>query len=419
MADDAGVTDLPPAPPSTPPAPRARISWPWLAAVIPLGAGAFLGYQVAYQASVGGLGGGMGAAFLAYGIAGVVLIAVLVGVANAVRPAGRGRPASRYAFAAAALIAAGAGAGWAAVPALDLGYHPPVVLQARGEASVTLDGIPGFEPSTAGRANCQSTVAGTDVAGVSALSLGDLDGNTLRAGINLPARGTSGGHMSLFVDAAHLPEGSVVPMWDTDEVEIQAPSDRASGSIRFADAPIRVGPEMGAPASSWPTSLSGEITWSCGPWFDENAPGAPTVAGQITLELPGVDWVGNPRATGTCNFEADGSVWTVDGDEVGSLQGEPMTVSLGLLGDPRVADEVQLMLSVHLPAPAGASSLPIGALVAATSGRMIGWTDLVTIDEIGYLGLSGRLAFSDVPMETTPDPAWPASLSGQLSWECD
>ncbi|MEX2137527.1 MAG: hypothetical protein WEB29_11355 [Chloroflexota bacterium] len=282
---------------------------------------------------------------------------------------------------------------------------------------MTLDGVPTFEPSTAGRANCQSVVAGTDVAGVTALSLGDMDGNALRAAVNLPAAGASG-HVSLFIDAAHFPDGSVAPMWDTDEVEIQSSSGGASGSVRFADAPIRVDPELGAPGPSWPTTLSGEITWSCGPWFAEDAPGAPTVVGQITLELSRIGWVGDSSATATCDFEADGSVAGVASDKVGLLQGEPMALALGLLGDPRAGDEVHLMLSVHIAAPSPAQSVPIAALMAATSGRTIGWTDLVTIEEIAYLGLSGRLAFSDVPMETTPDPAWPASLSGELSWEC-
>jgi len=408
------VNDLPPPPQ---PASASPSRWPWLLGVIPLGVGAFLGYQSAYDSTLGGFGG-MGAAFIAMGIAAMVVIVFLVGVANALRRAGRGRRASRYSFATAALIAVGAGGGWAAVPVLDLGYHPPVVLQARGEASVTLDGVEAFEPSTSGRANCQSTVAGKDVAGVTALSLGDFNGNVLRADVSLPVEGTSGGRVSLFVDAAHLPQGSVVPMWNTEDVEIQASRDGASGSIRFADAPIRVDPEMGAPASSWPTRLSGEITWSCGSWFQEGVPGAPTVAGQITLDLAEVDWVGNLRGTGTCDFEADGSVWTVASDQVGSLQGQPMSMSLGLLGAPRAGDEVDLMLSVHLPAPSGASSLPIGALVAATTGRGIVWADLVTISEISPDGMNGSLTFTDLPIPGTADPAWPRTLSGDLTWDC-
>ncbi|MEX2137528.1 MAG: hypothetical protein WEB29_11360 [Chloroflexota bacterium] len=116
---------------SAPPARRVpQTVWRWLLAVVPLGIGAFLGYQAAYQSSLGGFGGAFGAAYLAYAIGGLVLIAGLAGVGNALRPAGRGRVASRYSFAAAALIAAGGAGGWAAVPILDIGYHPPVVLQA-------------------------------------------------------------------------------------------------------------------------------------------------------------------------------------------------------------------------------------------------------------------------------------------------
>lgn len=408
------MNDLPPPPPAS----ASPSRWPWLLGVIPLGVGAFLGYESAYESTLGGFGGGMSAAFLAMGIGAMVVIVLLVGVANVLRPAGRGRVAGRYAFAAAGLLAAGSAGGAAAVPVLDLGYHPPVVLQARGEASVILDAAPAFEASTSGRANCQSVVAGTDVAGVTALSLGEFDGNVLRADVSLPVEGASGGHVSLSVDAAHLPQGSVVPMWDTDDVDIQAPANRASGSIRFADAPIRVDPEMGAPPASWPASLSGEITWSCGPWFEEDAPGAPTVDGEITLDLSGVDWAGNPRGSGTCDFEADGSVASVASDQAGALQGQPMSMSLGLLGDPRAGDEVDLMLSVHLPAPSGGSSLPIGALVAATSGRGIAWEDLVTIGEISADGLSGSLAFTDLPIPGTADPAWPRTLSGQLRWTC-
>ncbi len=409
------MNDLPPAPRA---APTRRTVLPWLAAVFPLGVGAFLGYQAAYASSLGGLGGALGAAYLAYAIGGLVLLAILVGFGNVLRPAGRGAVASRYAFAAAGMIAAGGFGGAAAVPVLDLGYHPPVVLQARGDASVTLDGVPAIEPSTSGRADCHSVADGTDVAGVSALSLGDLDGNALRAGINLPQPGGSVGHISLFVDAAHLPEGTVAPTWDTDEVEIHASSDGASGSLQFEDAPIRVDPESDAAAASWPASLSGEITWSCGSWFAPDVTGSPTVGAQISLDLAGADWVADPETLGSCEFEADGSVGNLLGDEVGLLQGEPMAMALGLLGDPRAGDEVHLMLSVNIADQSGAWSLPLGAVVAATKGRTIGWTDLVAIEEIADGGRSGRLTFSDLPMETTPDRAWLGSLSGQLSWEC-
>ena len=165
MADDEAVSEVQPAPTN-------RNRWPWVAAVVVLGVGGFLGFQVAYQSSLGGLGGALGAAFLGMATGALALVALLVGVGNALRPAGRGRVASNYAFAAAGLLLAGAAVGYVVVRVFDLGYHAPVVLQARGEASVTLDGVAGFEPRDAGRADCQSVADGTDVERVVALSLG-------------------------------------------------------------------------------------------------------------------------------------------------------------------------------------------------------------------------------------------------------
>lgn len=415
IVDDAGVTGLPPAPP---PASNPPNRWPWLLALVPLGVGVFLGYQAAYEASLGGFGGALGAAFLAYAIGGLVLIAVLVGAANLLRPAGRGRTASRYAFAAAGLIALGGAGGAAGVQVLDLGYHPPVVLGARGDASIVLDGVAGFEPRASGRADCWSVADGTEVEEVVALSLGELNGNLLRGDLFLPVAGVSGASVSFFVDAAHLPEGSVVPMWNTQDVEIDSAGGGAIGTLRFDGVPIHVDPEVGAPAASWPATLSGEISWACEPWVDAEATPPPTVATRITLDLSGVEWSASPGINGSCEFEIDGSVANVVGDGIGSLQGEPMTLGLGLLGDPRAGDEATLMLSVSIAAPSPGSLLPLAALVAATSGRSISWVDLVTIEEIADGGRSGRLTFSDLPNQGTPVAGWPATLSGELSWEC-
>lgn len=386
--------------------------------MIPLGVGVFLGYQASYQSSLGGLGGSLGSAYIALAIGALVVVVALVGVANLLRPAGRGRTASRLAFVASGLILAGGAAGAAAVPAFDLGYHPPVVLQARGEASVTLAGIPAFVPRASGRADCQSVADGTDVERVVALSLGDLNGRLLRADIAIPIGGVSSGYLSLFVDAATLPSGSVPPTWEKAEPEINSAAGGASGSIRFDQAQLRTGSEIGATTGSWPTTLSGTVTWSCGEWFAPDASPPTPVGAQVTLDLSGGDWRAASDTQGSCEFEADGSVWTVITGDAGLLRGEPLSLVLDLGGDPHAGDEVHLWLSVHLASPSGAASLPLGALVAATSGRTIGWTDLVAIEEASPDGLSGRLTFNEVPMETTPDLAWPATLSGELAWDC-
>jgi hypothetical protein len=347
-----------------------------------------------------------------------VVIASLVGVVNDLRPAGRGRVAARYSFAVAGLLAAGAVGGNAAVPVLDLGYHPPVVLVARGEASIRLEGVQAFDPRSAGRADCWSVADGTDVQEVVALSLGELNGSVLRADIFLPAEEMPQGSISVFIEASRLPEGSVQPMWNTDDVGFDAPADGATGSLTFEAVPLRVDSEMGPPAGSWPATLSGEIDWTCGAWVASDMTPPPVTAGQITLELSGVEWSSTVNAAGSCDYEADGSVADLVGDRVGVLQGEPMALSLGLGGDPREGDDVDLMLSVHIAAPSQGSSVPLAALVAATSGRGIAWAGLVTVEEIADGGRSGRLTFSDLPNEGTKVAAWPATLSGQLSWTC-
>jgi hypothetical protein len=247
----------------------------WLLAVIPLAVGGFLGYDASYQSSVGGFGGGMGAAFLAYAIGGLVLVAGLVGIGNLLRRGGRGRVASRYAFAVAGLLAGGSAGGAAAVPLLDLGYHNP-----------------------------------------------------------------------------------------------------------------------------------------------DDAPRPPDTAVQVTLDLTGVDWSATSGGGGRCEFEANGSVWTVASEEVGLLRGMPLSLAIGLLGDPQPGDQVDLNLNIHIASPSQGATLPLAALLAATSGRSIGWAGLVTIDEIADGGRRGRLTFSDLPNEGTKDPEWPAKLSGELSWEC-
>jgi hypothetical protein len=411
LADDVAVNE-----PSPSPARGAR--WPSLAALVVAGVGAFLGYQVAYQSSLGGLGGALGAAYLTMAIGALVVVAGVIGIANALRPQGRGGVASRYSFAAAGLLIAGAAGGYVAVPVFDLGYREPIRLEARGEASVALDGVAGFEPRVGGRADCQSVADGTDVERVVALSLGDLNGGLLRADIALPVAGVSSGYISLFIDAATLPSGSVSPTWEQAAPEVDSASSGASGGIRFDGARLRTEPEIGAATGSWPTTLSGTLTWSCGEWFAPDASAPTPVIAHVTLDLSGADWRAASGAQGTCEFEADRSVWTVTATDAGLLRGEPLSLNLDLGGDPRAGDEVHLWLSIHLATPSGAASLPLGALVAATSGRTISWTDLVTIEEIADLGLRGRLAFNEMPMETTPDSAWPSNLSGELSWEC-
>jgi len=412
VADDVAVSEIEPEHAS-------RRRWRWTAAVVVVGVGAFLGFQVAYQSSLGGLGGALGAAFLGMAIGALAFVALLVGVGNALRPAGRGRVASSYSFAAAGLLLTGAAVGYVVVTVFDLGYHAPVVLQARGEATVTLDGVAGFEPRGAGRADCQSEADGTDVERVVALSLGELNHNVLRADITVPVAGASRGFISLFVDAAHLPPGTAQPMWTMIEPGVEASSDGGTGTIRFDLALIQVDPKLGVPPGSWPEVLAGEIRWSCGPWFAPDGSAAPPLDGITTVDLTAHDWVAESRAAGACEFEPDGSVWVFTADPVGTLQGRPMRVNLDLGGDPRAGDEVLLQLALQETAlPTGTSRYAENLIAATSGGPIVSWADLVTVGEISGGGLSGQLTFEQLPTEGTPNVSWPSTLSGTLTWDC-
>jgi len=280
-----------------------------------------------------------------------------------------------------------------------------------------LEGAPTFEPRSSGRADCWSIADGIEVQEIVALSLGELNGSVLRADIFRPLQEMPQGSLSLFIEASRLPEGSVPPLWNTQDVVIDSSSGGTTGRLRFEEVPIREDEFLGLSPGSWPATLSGEISWTCEPWLAAEATPPPTVAAQITLNLSEVDCSARAGADGSCEFEADGSVANVTGG-VGSLQGKPMTLALGLVGDPRQGDDVHLMLTVQIEPPAPGGSAPLAALVAATSGRTLSWTNLVTIEEITDEGRSGRLAFSEMPMGGSPNLAWPADLSGRLSWDC-
>jgi len=95
-----------------------------------------------------------------------------------------------------------------------------------------------------------------------------------------------------------------------------------------------------------------------------------------------------------------------------------MSVILDLAGDPRPGDETRLQLGIDTAARAPGSSLPLGNLLAATSGGIVYWADLVTIEDISEGGRSGRLTFEELAREGKPNLSWPATLNGDLSWEC-
>ncbi len=157
--------------------------------------------------------------------------------------------------------------------ALGLGYKTPpfpaisiVQNHARGEASARLDGVAGFTTHM-GSADCTAG-PGLVVATVKAWDLGALGDATFRGDLKLSVAGVDPGTANVSV---HLWSSSMTgpgPRWQgTGRLTPVA------GHVSFAHL-VRVA--GGQPTEgTWPAELSGEISWSCGPWSNAPATSGP------------------------------------------------------------------------------------------------------------------------------------------------
>lgn len=141
---------------------------------------------------------------------------------------------------------------------------PPVYLNARGEASARLDGVAGFTTHS-GSADCTSGPGSRVVATVDIWDAGELQGAMYRGDLhvhnpNVPGvePGTVG--VSIYFWSSSMTGSS--PQWrGQGRLVADEPS---AGRVRFEHLALEVGrpPAEG----TWPAELSGEISWSCGPW---------------------------------------------------------------------------------------------------------------------------------------------------------
>ncbi len=230
-----------------------------------------IGREVAFEQSAGGFLPGVfivGVAILVE--AAIVIIGVLALIIR------RGHPslAVGTTFAAAVLIAAGGVAGRATAAPTGGLYQPPVVLQASGEAHLTLSAGGGsFVPREADVAECMSLPDSRDVEGISALDLGELMAGTLRGSIYLPPPGGGDATASFFIDGGDLPDGSPQPTWSGIVRLDNLGSNRSSGTAVFAalawtDGAGKPGADgsLSPPPGDWPPTITGSFTWRCTPW---------------------------------------------------------------------------------------------------------------------------------------------------------
>jgi hypothetical protein len=238
--------------------PRASIRrwWPLLIAAL---VGLFAGYEMSFAASEGGLGAIFrGGLVLLAIVAAVVVLGVPGFLLLAMRPK---NPTGPLLVGFVGVLIGGVVVAHLAVPALGLGYHAPVELEATGQASLTLDD-PRFTATDPAAIACRSIRDGQAVAWFRALDLGRLDGAIVRADVYL----TEGGVFGLFVPDSDPPDPKGAPQWQ-GSATYAAGADGRSGTIDFADLQLQHTAGLPEPAPGWPEHLAGRLTWSCGDWL--------------------------------------------------------------------------------------------------------------------------------------------------------
>jgi hypothetical protein len=230
----------------------------WVAAAA---IGAFLGYEIAYYSAIGGLGG---LSAITAGVIAILIIAVLlVSAAGSARnPDPSARPLARTTFAAASLLAAGVGVGWAIAPVLRPELRAPVVLEAVGAMSLALVGIEGYSDTGITTAICRSQPNGVGIASVEANGVGAV--GTVQVAASLS-----------FTPTASPPPVGVLAwihgepietMWQASSEHVEQTGAARSGQVDFAKAVLISEGEPGRPAGGWPAEVSGSVVWSCGDW---------------------------------------------------------------------------------------------------------------------------------------------------------
>jgi len=237
---------------------------------IALAGGAYLGYVIAYSANLPGLGS------ISALIAGLLAVAILtalvvIAVVAALLPGKRGRPAARAAISVGVMLALGVGAGWAITSALGLGYHEPVLLESRGTANLSLDGIEGYVGRGDALAFCRSETDAENVAHLETNLVGNVGTGMVAATLSLQPDSSDGRpEVQIAILPANKTQSSAAYWQGPADVVERLDGDRG-GRIRFEGVPLLPTEEGGGWPEVWPTELSGTLTWSCGDWSRPNA----------------------------------------------------------------------------------------------------------------------------------------------------
>ena len=162
--------------------------------------------------------------------------------------------------------------------AVGLGYKytwpsfpsPPVYLHARGEASARLDGVAGFVTHS-GSADCTSGPGSQVVATVDVWDAGELQGAMYRGDLHMHVAGIDPSTVGVSVFFWSSSMTGSPPQWHGQGRLVT--DEPSAGRVTFEHMALEVGRQPAA--GMWPAELSGEISWSCGPWSSAPATQGP------------------------------------------------------------------------------------------------------------------------------------------------
>jgi hypothetical protein len=162
--------------------------------------------------------------------------------------------------------------------AVGLGYKytwpsfpsPPVYLHARGEASARLDGVAGFVTHS-GSADCTSGPGSQVVATVDVWDAGELQGAMYRGDLHMHVAGIDPSTVGISVYFWSSSMTGSSPQWHGQGRLVT--DEPSAGRVTFEHMALEVGRQP--VAGTWPAELSGEISWSCGPWSSVQATQGP------------------------------------------------------------------------------------------------------------------------------------------------
>jgi hypothetical protein len=204
-----------------------------------------------------------GAFYVALTVASFAIPTLVIALLYRARFNGR-LPEARTVVVAAALYAAGVGVGFVMTPALGLEYRfrEPVMLEARGTMTLSLDGLAGYAARSDVAAMCGAMPDGEGVSSVSATAIGTIDGFDVDAfivGIELevPSVGVGGVPTVNFKFLG----------WSGPVDFVERTQGGRDGRVTFVGAALDNSGAGGPVQGDWPATLSGTLTWSCGDWI--------------------------------------------------------------------------------------------------------------------------------------------------------